>query len=30
MDLGDATLILAAEQQGHKQILTLNSDFSLI
>lgn len=27
MDLGDATLVVAAEQQGHKQILTLDSDF---
>jgi uncharacterized protein len=27
MDLADATLVLAAEKTGHRQILTLDSDF---
>ncbi|MCU0533397.1 MAG: PIN domain-containing protein [Hydrococcus sp. Prado102] len=27
MDLGDATLVLAAERKGLKQILTIDSDF---
>jgi predicted nucleic acid-binding protein len=27
MDLADATLVLAAEKTGYRQILTLDSDF---
>jgi uncharacterized protein len=27
MDLADATLVLAAERTGYRQILTLDSDF---